>query len=106
MEPQFEVVWPLGRSAYSRASLSPRLPDLSGKTICELSHFEYKGEEIFPALEDALRKRYKDIKFVSYETFGNFRDPRIYGVELEKYPGLRGLLLKHGCDAVIVGVGA
>jgi len=103
---KYEVVWPLGKSAYQQATLAARLPDLTGKTICELSHFEYKGEEIFPALEDALRKRYKDIKFVSYETFGNFRDPRIHGVELEKFPGLRDLLLEHKCDAVIAGVGA
>jgi ABC-type amino acid transport substrate-binding protein len=107
MNAEYEVVWPLGRSAHEEVSLAPRLADLEGKTICELSHFEYRGDEIFPAVEDALRKRYKDIKFVSYETFGNFRDPRNYGgAELEKYPGLRDLLLKHKCDAVIAGVGA
>lgn len=106
MSAMYEVVWPLGKSAIQQVTPAPRLKDLTGKTICELSHYEYRGEEIFPALEDALRRRFRDIKFVSYEVFGNFRDPRIHGVELEKYLGLRELLLKHECDAVVVGVGA
>jgi len=99
------VVWPSGRWGVKRTSLAPRLADLEGRTLCELSHYSYRGDDIFPALRESLRKRYKDIKFVEYDTFGNFRDPRRYGVELEKFPGLRDLLLKHNCDAVITGVG-
>lgn len=103
---QYEVVWPLGKLEVKRGSLAPRLADLEGKTICEFSHDSYRGDDIFPALRESLRKRYKDIKFVEYDTFGNFRDPRKYGAEFEKYPGLRNLLLKHKCDAVITGIAA
>ncbi len=64
------------------------------------------GAMTFSALRESLKKRYKNIKFVEYSTFGNFRDPRKYGAELEKYAGLRDLLLSHKCDAVVVGMGA
>ena len=102
----YKVVWPSGRLEVKTGSLAPRLAGLEGKTICELSHDSYRGDDIFPALRDSLRKRYKDIKFVEYSTFGNFRDPRKYGAELEKYPGLRDLMLSHNCDAVVAGMGA
>jgi hypothetical protein len=102
MTAEYEVVWPLGRAVRESIRLAPRLPDLAGKTICELSHFSYRGDEVFPAVEDALKKRYPDIKFVDYKVFGNFRHPP----ELESNPGLRDLLLKHNCDAVIAGMGA
>lgn len=104
MADQYEVVWPLGRLGVKKASLAPRLAGLEGKTICELSHYAYRGDDIFPALRESLRKRFKGIKFVEYDTFGNFRDPRKYGVELEKLPDLRDLLLSHKCDAVITGI--
>lgn len=101
---QYEVVWPSGKLGVKKASLAPRLPDLEGKTILELSHYSYRGDDIFPALREALRKRYKNIKFIEYDEIGNFRDPRKFGVELEKYSGLRDLLLKYRCDAVIAGI--
>lgn len=106
MSEKYEVVWPSGKLMVKTATLAPRLSDLEGKTICEFSHDSYRGDDIFPALRESLKKRYKDIKFVEYSTFGNFRDPRKYGAELEKYPGLRDLLRSHKCDAVVVGMGA
>lgn len=106
MGEKYEVVWPSGTLEVKKGALAPRLGDLEGKTICEFSHDSYRGDDIFPALRESLKKRYKNIKFVEYGTFGNFRDPRKYGAELEKYAGLRDLLLSHNCDAVVVGMGA
>lgn len=106
MSEHYEVVWPSGKLEVKTRTLAPRLADLEGKTICELSHDSYRGDDIFPALRDSLRKRYKNIKFVEYTTFGNFRDPRNYGAELEKYSGLHDLLVSHNCDAVVAGMGA
>lgn len=102
MDAKYEVVWPLGKSGIQAVSLAPRLPDLEGKTIVELNHNSYRGDEVFPAVEEALRKRFKNIKFVHYSILGNFRHPP----ELESNPDLRNLLLKHKCDAVITGMGA
>lgn len=106
MEHSYEVVWPSGKLGIKAAALADRLPDLTGKTICEFSHMSYRGNDIFPALREELRRRYEGVKFVEYEAFGNFRSPDKYGYELEKYPGLRDLLLEHNCDAVIVGIAA
>lgn len=101
---EYEVVWPLAKLEVKSGELAEKLGDLNGKTICEFSHMSYRGHEIFPALREELKRRYKDIKFVTYETFGNFRDARIHGQEFEKWPGLKALLEEHNCDAVIVGV--
>ncbi len=35
-EPVYEVVWPLGRSAYDTRAPNARIADLSGKTVGEL----------------------------------------------------------------------
>lgn len=86
--------------------MPPRLSDLEEKTILELSHYSYRGDDIFPILRETLKKRYKNIKIIDYDQWGNFRDYRKYGVELEKYDSLAELLKKDKVDAVIIGIGA
>lgn len=104
---QYEVVWPLGKSCVKKTTLAPRLDELEGKTILELSHYSYRGDDIFPALRESIKKRYKNVKFLDYDTLGNFRDPRNFGgYELEKAPNLNEILKKYNVDAVIAGVGA
>lgn len=101
-EPVYEVVWPLGRSVYEPVHLANRAADLSGKTICELWEWLFRGEEIFPILRESLSKRYPGIKFVDYTVFGNTHGSK----EREIVAALPALLHKHGCDAAISGVGA
>ena len=100
----YDVVWPSGKLGVKKSDLAPRLPDLNGKTICEFSHMSYKGDDIFPAVREEIKRRYHDVKFVTYEHFGNFRMTDKYGYELEKYPRLKQLLEENNCDAVIIGV--
>jgi hypothetical protein len=99
----YEVVWPLGKSAY-REALPTRgqISDLSGKTICELWDGLFRGEELFPILREALPKRYPGIKFVDYTAFGNTHGPN----EAEVIANLPDLLHKHRCDVVISAMGA
>jgi hypothetical protein len=106
MENQYEVVWPLGKLGMKTGSLAPRLQDLEGKTILELSHYAYRSDDIFPALREALKKKYKNINFVEYDVLGSFRDPRKFGAVFEKYEGFPDLLKKYKVDAVIIGIGA
>jgi hypothetical protein len=54
-----------------KVTLAPRISDLSGKTIGELSDYGFRAEEIFPLIRASLSKRYPGIKFVEYTTFGN-----------------------------------
>ena len=101
-EPEYEVVWPLGKSAYQILPAKPGLTDLKGKTICELSDWAFRAEEVFPILRESLQKRYPGIKFAEYHLFGNTHSPK----EAEVITALPDLLHKHGCDAVISAVGA
>jgi hypothetical protein len=100
-EPGYKVVWPLGKLAYQPVTLKPRPTDLHGMTICELSDYGFKAEEIFPIVRESLSKRYSGIKFIEYPVFGN-----IHGLqEAEIVANLPDKLHQHGCDAVISGVG-
>jgi hypothetical protein len=101
-EPGYRVVWPLGKATYQMVSLKPRISDLKGKTICELSHGGFRDEEVRPIIREMLSKRYPGIRFVGHTPFGNIHGSK----EEEVVAALPGLLRKHGCDAVISGIGA
>ncbi|MBI2907551.1 MAG: hypothetical protein HYX92_07860 [Chloroflexi bacterium] len=101
-EPVYEVVWPLGKSVYETLPLAPRSDDLSGKTVCELWDWLFRGEEIFPILREALARRYSGIKFADYNIFGNTHSAREKAIISE----LPRLLRERQCDAVISAVGA
>jgi hypothetical protein len=97
----YQVVWPLGKLAYQMVSLQPRISDFNGKTICELSDYGFKGEEIFPIIRESLRNVYPSIKFVEYTKFPNTHASD----EAQVIKNLPELLRENGCDAVISGVG-
>ena len=98
----FEVVWPLGRLVSEQVDLAAPLVDLNGKTICELWDWVFKGDKMYPIINEELRKRYPKVKIVDYETMGDTHgnDSREF---LAKLPDV---LLQHGGDAVISAVGA
>ena len=98
-EPAYQVVWPLGKSVSDAVAFSPRLPDLRGKTICELSDFDFG--HWFPPLREVLRQQFPDLKFVEYTVFGATHGRN----EREVIEALPDLLRRYGCDAVISGVG-
>ena len=100
-EPGYKVVWPLGELAYQVPSLGPRVSDLKGKTVCELSDWIFRAEEVFPMIRELLLGQYPSIKFIEYSVFGNTHGPK----EAEVIAALPDRLHKHGCDAVISGVG-
>ena len=61
-----------------------------------------RGELIFPQVRRHILERYPDAKFVGPETFGDFYMTR----EPDFLARLPDLLRAHGCDAVVVGIGA
>ncbi len=99
-EPLYDVVWPLGKSAYEKVSVAPRVADFDGKTICELWDWLFRGEDIFPLIRQSLLKRYANVRVVEYATFGNIRGPN----EADVVAALPDLLRKQRCDAVICGI--
>ena len=54
----YEAVWPLGKSHWDKRDLNPGVGDLNGKTIAEVWDRVFRGEEIFPAIRKAIRKKY------------------------------------------------
>ena len=101
-EALYEVVWPLGKPHWDTRDLNPGLGDLNGKTIAEVWDRVFRGEEIFPAIREALRRRYPRVRFVEYETFGDTHGPQ----QKQVLADVPALLRKHEVDAVISGVGA
>ena len=102
LEQRFEVLWPLARRAVKDTAGAPRVPDLNGKTICELWDVIFRGETIYPLVREYIRKRFPRVKFVEYSEFGNFYGPHGDKVSRELPAKLRA----HGCEAAIVGIGA
>jgi hypothetical protein len=101
-EPRYDVLSPLPRKAVKTTAAAARVPDLNGKTICELWDVIFRGETIYPLVREHIRKRFPGVKFVGYEAFGNFHGAR----EAEVSAQIPAKLRSHDADAVIVGIGA
>ena len=97
----YEVLWPRGAKTIEIAPLAPRLETLDGKTVCQLWDYMFRGDEIFPMLEEGLRDRYPGIKFVGYDAFGSTHGDE----ETQLIADLPGKLKALGADAVISGMG-
>ena len=72
-----------------------RLADLKGKTICELSDYEWEDYRTFPLIRELLQKRFPDLNIIPYTEF-----PCTYGVKADV---LSKLIKEKKCDGVIVG---
>lgn len=101
-EPQYDVVWPLGRPAFEERAPNARVRHLNDAVIGELWDYLFRGEEIFPILREQLSARYPGIRFVTYDVFGNVHGPR----QRELIARVPELLREHRVDAVISAIGA
>ncbi|MFH1486527.1 MAG: hypothetical protein ABIH46_10680 [Chloroflexota bacterium] len=101
-EPVYEVVWPLGKSACDVLQPASPVPDLRGKTVCELWDWLFNGDRVFQLLRQALSAGYPGIRFVDYTVFGDIHGRN----EREVVNYLPKMLREHGCDVVITGMGA
>ena len=68
---KYDVVFPRGERRLKVRPLAKRLDTLNGKTIAQLWDYLFFGDEVFATLEDELRKRYPQVKFVSWREFGS-----------------------------------
>ena len=96
----YQVVWPRGRKMVEVTDIAPRLDKLDGKTIGELWDYLFRGDEIFPVLEEELGRRLPGVRFVRYEVFGSTHGSDERKVLAELPERLRA----HGVDAVISGM--
>lgn len=97
----YEVVYPLGRLTQNTKPLTSRLDTLDGVTICELSNHKYGSQLTFAILEKVLSERYRNVKFISHEEFGDIDGHE----ESDVFKALPNRLRTYGCDAVVSGNG-
>jgi hypothetical protein len=95
------VVWPRARRVVGRRDLAPRLQSLQGRTIAFLWDSVFRGDEIFPILEDALKRRFPDTRIVGWDAFGS----TFGGEEPRTIAELPDRLRRLGVDAVVSGIG-
>jgi ABC-type amino acid transport substrate-binding protein len=76
---------------------APRLADLQGRTICEISNSIWETHRTFPLIREELRKRFPTVKIIPYNEFVGTR-PRCEDLEY-----VARMVKEKGCDAVIAG---
>ena len=77
-------------------SFSPRVSDLNGKTICELSNGSWESPRTFPLIRELLQNQFPTAKFITFEQFPDIPS----GSDVE---GLEDLVKAAGCEAAILG---
>ena len=100
-EQQYEAYWPRTPRQNQLQPLAARLDTLNGKTVAQLWDFVYRGDEIFAVLEEGLKARYPDIRFVNWREFGSTHgteEPAVLASLAHRFEEL-------GVDAVISGMG-
>jgi len=98
---QYEVLWPRSPRQVGLKPLARRLDTLNGKTIAQLWDYVFRGDEVFALLEEGLKKRFPDVRFVSYKEFGSTHGSD----EREALAALPRKFKELGVDAVISGMG-
>ena len=98
---EYAVVWPRSPKTAELVTLAPRPASLEGKKVAFLWDYIFRGDEIFPILEQELAERYPGMEFVDYHEFGNTHGAD----EHDLIESLGKRLQDLGVDAVISGMG-
>lgn len=100
-EPHYDVVWPRSPVGVQARRPAARLDRLDGRRIAFVWDYLFRGEEIFPILEQALTQRFPDLEVVGHDAVGN-----IHGSdEKSRVAQLPHVLANYRVDAVICGNG-
>ncbi len=92
-----KVFNPVGSYQVSQL-FAPRLTDLNGITLCELSSYNWEWQRTFPVIRELLKKQFPTIKIIPWDQLGiNSR------LEEEDHALVTKRLKEKGCQAVIVG---
>jgi len=75
---------------------APRVKDLSGKTICELSNGKWEDLRTFASIRESLQKRIPDVKIIPLTEFP------VGSEQIDKESTI-DLIVQKGCQAVITG---
>lgn len=91
-----KVLYPPGAIEVTQLH-APRLPDLNGKTICELSNSRWGTERTFPVIRQLLQKRFPDTKIIPFDELLSGK------TQIESAEQIGDMILEKGGQAVITG---
>ncbi|MEZ5935600.1 MAG: UGSC family (seleno)protein [Alphaproteobacteria bacterium] len=97
----YATLWPGGLPAVSTFEAAPRPASLDGLVVAFVWDYVFRGDEIFPILQEALSKAYPKARFVAYDTFGS----TFGGEEHRVVAELPGRLSRNDVDVAVSGVG-
>jgi hypothetical protein len=99
---RYEVLSPEGRATTTELAAPPAVVDLDRAVVAQVWDYMFRGDEIFSDIRRSLSERHPGIRFVDYTEFGNIHGPD----QDELTAQIPEKLRRHGCTAVIVGIGA
>ena len=76
---------------------APRLPDLHGKTICEVSNDTWETQRTFPLIRELLQRQFPTAKIIPYSEVVATR------AQCENLDYVAKMVKQKGCQAVISG---
>ncbi len=79
-------------------TFAPRVADLNGKTICEVSNDGWEYDRTFPRIRELIQKQFPTAKIVTYDKF-----PHGTNAITVVTSNLGKLAKDAGCQAAIVG---
>ncbi|MBI4331359.1 MAG: hypothetical protein HY673_08775 [Chloroflexi bacterium] len=94
-EVTLELYDPTGAIEVTQAH-APRLPDLNGKTVGEISNGWWEADRTFPLIRELLQKQFPTLKIIPYTEFPTLS----HTVDI---PGLEAAVKAKGVQAAIVG---
>ena len=97
----YEALWPRSPRQSKLKPLAKRLDTLEGKTIAQVWDFVFRGDEVFAALEEGLKDRFPNIRWISYREFGSTHgsdERQVVASLADKFKALE-------VDAMISGMG-
>ncbi len=97
----FEVVSPIGEPAVKVALAASRIPDLNGKTVCEVWNGMFRGDVVLTAVSELLKKRFPKVKIVPWKEM----PIAVQGWEEKSLADIKAAYIAKGCDAVISATG-
>lgn len=101
MDATCHALWPRSPRGVQQRRQAPRLDSLDGKRLAFLWDYVFRGDELFPILEQELTTRFRDVQILGYEVFGNLHGSD----EKERVGRLPDDLRHRGVDAVVSGMG-
>ncbi|MCD2194640.1 hypothetical protein LQ327_14800 [Actinomycetospora endophytica] len=104
MEPDYEVLWPLGPRVTGDVAEHERPAELAGVRVAYLWDELFRGPEMFEVITEVARERHGAVEFVGWEEFGNFHASA--AEERRVLEALPELLRSHRVDLVVAAVGA